>query len=168
METPSKPTTPTAPAAQKPPATVGPTTTLTAEQALAWAKGLQAENEQLKKQVAAPGASSAPQIVGEGYVLQMSIRGYDGLGREVMWNIRGRTIGEFDQAFASKAEHINKLQSIRPAKSETTATNGEGEAVPNCAIHHTPMVKRSKDGRTWWSCAEKLEDGQWCNYRPKK
>lgn len=51
-----------------------------------------------------------------------------------------------------------------------TQAQGDGttEAVPNCVIHNKPMSKRSKDGRSWWSCSEKLADGQWCQYRPKQ
>lgn len=41
------------------------------------------------------------------------------------------------------------------------------EPAPICAIHKTPMTRRSKDGRSWWSCSEKLDDGSWCPYRPK-
>ena len=42
-----------------------------------------------------------------------------------------------------------------------------GEDAPLCAIHKTPMTRRSKDGRSWWSCSHKLDTGEWCPYRPK-
>lgn len=44
---------------------------------------------------------------------------------------------------------------------------GQAETPPLCAIHKTPMTKRTKDGRSWWSCNEKLDTGEWCPYRPK-
>lgn len=58
-------------------------------------------------------------------------------------------------------------------RASTASSNGNGqtstdEAAPVCAIHGKPMTRRSKDARTWWSCAEKLPDGQWCPYRPPK
>lgn len=50
---------------------------------------------------------------------------------------------------------------------ETAEPAGDSEDAPLCAIHNKPMVKRSKDGRSWWSCNEKLPDGSWCPYKPK-
>ena len=44
---------------------------------------------------------------------------------------------------------------------------GQAETPPLCAIHKTPMTRRTKDGRSWWSCNEKLDTGEWCPYRPK-
>lgn len=70
------------------------------------------------------------------------------------------------------------------AKPRTTPTpqaaptaSGGGE-TPMCAVHHVPMVSKSKDGRSWWSCNQKLSAeqaaligknaGDWCQYRPPK
>ena len=52
----------------------------------------------------------------------------------------------------------------------TQGTQGDGDEsdAPLCAIHKTPMVRRSKDGRSWWSCSHKLDTGEWCPYRPKQ
>lgn len=109
--------------------------------------------------------------VGDAYVLQMNIRGYDELGREVMWNVRGKTLEEFDKVLTAKGERINKLQSIRPSKAEVPqARNGNGstEETPICAIHKKPMSKVQGNKGAFWSCHEKLEDGSYCPYRPNK
>ena len=56
-----------------------------------------------------------------------------------------------------------------PAQAATAAGDpATEEKPPLCIIHNTPMKRRSKDGRSWWSCTQKLGDGQWCNYRPKE
>ena len=52
----------------------------------------------------------------------------------------------------------------RPAAPSTTATTGE---PPICPYHNKPMTRRSRDGRSWWSCNEKLSNDEWCQYRPK-
>ena len=61
----------------------------------------------------------------------------------------------------------------RPAFGGQRPSNGQpaqaqDEAAPVCAIHGKPMQRRSKDGRSWWSCNERLDDGTWCPYRPPK
>ncbi len=141
---------------------------LTDEQMVAWMQGMRMELDELKKE-----RLSAPVIttnVGEGYVVQMNIRGYDALGREVMWNLRGKTLEEFDKVFTARAENINKLQSIRPAQQKATATSGNGddEQAPVCAIHNKPMSKvPRKDGTgSFYSCHEKLQDNSYCPYKP--
>lgn len=58
-----------------------------------------------------------------------------------------------------------------PTRSAAPAAQGNGnaqaETPPLCAIHKTPMTRRTKDGRSWWYCNEKLDTGEWCPYRPK-
>lgn len=63
------------------------------------------------------------------------------------------------------------------APQASPASSGAGE-TPMCAVHHVPMVQKSKDGRSWWSCNQKLTGeqaaligknaGDWCQYRPPK
>ena len=61
-----------------------------------------------------------------------------------------------------------------PGKPASKASQGDAansvqtEPAPVCAIHKTPMTRRSKDGRSWWSCSHKLDDGSYCPYRPPK
>jgi hypothetical protein len=43
------------------------------------------------------------------YLIQESIKGIDEHGREVMWNIRGRTQSEFNSILAYYGDRINKL-----------------------------------------------------------
>lgn len=62
--------------------------------------------------------------------------------------------------------HDWKPAQARQASAPTQASQPADDA-PRCAIHKTPMTKRSKDGRSWWSCSEKLDTGEWCPYRPK-
>ncbi len=141
---------------------------LTNEQTIAWMQGMRMELDELKKErLAAP---SIVTNVGEGYVLQMNIRGYDDLGREVMWNLRGKTIEEFDKVFTARAANINKLQSIRPAQQKASASNVNGgdEQAPICAIHNKPMAHVQGQKGMFWSCHEKLQDGTYCPYKPGK
>jgi hypothetical protein len=55
-------------------------------------------------------------------------------------------------------------------KGEQRASNGDRqqeETVPECAIHHVPMVLVEGKRGPFWSCHERNEDGSWCKYRPK-
>lgn len=62
----------------------------------------------------------------------------------------------------------HQWQAAPTGKGKPQAAQGDGdEPAPVCAIHGKPMTRRSKDGRSWWSCSEKLADGTWCPYRPK-
>ena len=45
--------------------------------------------------------------------------------------------------------------------------NAPTETPPECPIHHKPLTRRSKDGRSWWGCNERLETGEYCPYRPR-
>ena len=53
----------------------------------------------------------------------------------------------------------------RPAA--PSSTTAAGDPPPVCPYHDKPMTRRSRDGRSWWSCNEKLPNGEWCQYRPK-
>lgn len=75
-----------------------------------------------------------------------------------------------EDGIVTRAEHLEaRLTSAgyTPVQERAQGATGENEIAPTCVIHSTPMVKRSKDGRSWWACTQKLADGQWCNYRPK-
>lgn len=100
------------------------------------------------------------------------------------WNLHAEASDGWDEQFTIRASDsetfIKKIEGIKhylSSKGYKPAQRGGRaqanavtniEAVPNCAVHKVPMVKRSKDGRSWWSCTEKLDDGQWCQYRPKQ
>ena len=95
-------------------------------------------------------------------------------GYEYLVTMRGFKVGELlDQA--QKLEAWLGKHNWQPAKNghsngqHTAGGNGSvpAESAPLCAIHKTPMERRSKDGRSWWSCAHKLDTGEWCPYRPK-
>ncbi len=56
-----------------------------------------------------------------------------------------------------------------PSSSAPAAAAAPPEAIPQCAIHHTPMAKRTgRNGQSFWSCPQHLDDGSWCPYRPPK
>lgn len=86
-------------------------------------------------------------------------------GRRWLLTTRAATVGELMQ----RVEYLDKWLSdhdwtARPAQAQAA---GQAEPPPLCAIHKTPMTRRTKDGRSWWSCNEKLDTGEWCPYRPK-
>jgi hypothetical protein len=49
-----------------------------------------------------------------------------------------------------------------------TQASQSADDTPHCAIHNKPMTRRTKDGRSWWSCSERLSDRSYCPYRPKQ
>jgi hypothetical protein len=98
----------------------------------------------------------------------------DADGWEEQWTVRGATGDEIIKRVNALKSHLikNGYKPITRRAASANAARGEAntpesEPVPLCAIHKVPMQKRSKDGRSWWSCNEKLDDGQWCQYRPK-
>src|SRR5947209_11330750 len=58
------------------------------------------------------------------------------------------------------------------AAAAPVSTNGNGHAAPPaeqaplCGFHNTPMEKRQGRNGTFWSCPQKLQNGEWCSYRP--
>jgi len=100
-----------------------------------------------------------------------NVRAVDADGFE--WQFTARAVNE--KPFMERIEHLRdelKRRGYKPAGTRATGSAPTGapadEPAPLCVIHNTPMKKRSKDGRSWWSCTEKLADGQWCQYRPKQ
>ncbi len=102
----------------------------------------------------------------EDYAIQLSLKGYDDAGREIMYNVRGKTAQDFDANLEhlKKKYHVEKLQGVR-----VNGTNGNG-AAPICGIHKTPMAHRANsNGKgAFWSCPKKLDTGEWCPYKPPK
>ena len=104
------------------------------------------------------------------------------------WNVRATSQDGFDEQFTVRAvtpagffERIAYVKAqliergytpapVRSAAPNTTATAGpDADAAPVCAIHKTPMQERTgRNGQKFWSCATKLENGEWCPYRPPK
>jgi hypothetical protein len=101
-----------------------------------------------------------------------NVRAVDADGFEWQFTVRGVNETPFMTRVGNlKATLLKggyKPATPRSAQPHPQATAGpETEPAPLCAIHKTQMKKRSKDGRSWWSCTEKLDDGQWCQYRPR-
>lgn len=99
------------------------------------------------------------------------------------WNARMIGAEGFEEQFTVRAVNDKPfLQRVARLKAELiaagykpigrsaaqAASTPEAESVPNCAIHGTPMAKRTgKGGNSFWSCPKKLDNGEWCPYRPK-
>ena len=52
-----------------------------------------------------------------------------------------------------------------PKRRASAEENGE-ETVPECGVHHVPMVRQEGKYGPFWSCHERGEDGSFCTYRP--
>ena len=107
----------------------------------------------------APSFSEAP--------ASATVEAYDSSGRRWLLTTRAATTGELLTRLPVLTGWLDDhgWQARTPGK----ASQGDGdEPAPLCAIHKTPMVRRSKDGRSWWSCSQKLDTGEWCPYRPKQ
>ncbi len=46
------------------------------------------------------------------------------------------------------------------------AQSQENGPVPICEVHQIPMVRMKGKHGTFWSCHQKDEAGEWCQYRP--
>jgi len=103
------------------------------------------------------------------------------------WNVRVTGPEGFDEQFTVRAvnekpfmdrvaqlkrdltERGYKATATRAPQAGNAAPAPAEETAPLCAIHNVPMKKRTgRNGQAFWSCAEKLSDGQWCQYRPKQ
>jgi len=100
-----------------------------------------------------------------------TVEAFDASGRRWLLTTRATTTGELLTRLPVLATWLDDhgWQARTPGKtSQGDAANSvPTEPAPMCAIHNKPMTRRSKDGRSWWSCSEKLADGTWCPYRPK-
>lgn len=93
-------------------------------------------------------------------------------GFNEMFTVRAVTAEGFYARVAQAKSNLLDL-GYKPAPTRGTAASaptptGTGEPAPVCAIHKTPMQKRQKDGRTWYSCPQKLDTGEFCPYKPKQ
>ena len=85
-------------------------------------------------------------VTSEGFVCQITIRGENGKD----------LLEKADIALHYLSEH-----GYQPDIHQQR--NGQGK---QCPIHHSPMKRYEKDGKTWYS--HKTEDGNWCYGREKK
>lgn len=62
-----------------------------------------------------------------------------------------------------------QLVNLSGLKGEQGQGNDEQQdgSVPECAIHHVPMVLVQGKQGPFWSCHKKNQDGSWCSYKPK-
>jgi hypothetical protein len=59
-----------------------------------------------------------------------------------------------------------KHEQRQPAAQLDGPDAGEDVQVPECAVHHVPMVRVEGKYGPFWSCHERGEDGSFCSYRP--
>lgn len=95
----------------------------------------------------------------------------DESGWEEQFTVRAATGKELLERVGALKAHLTKHgytpTARRSRPNVSSADPADSEAAPLCAIHKTSLVKRSKDGRSWWSCPQKLDDGTWCPYKPR-
>ena len=85
-------------------------------------------------------------------------------GRRWLLTTRANTVGELMQ----RVEYLDKWLSDHAwSTGKPVAPSTTDADAPICPYHNKPMTRRSRDGRSWWSCSEKLSNGEWCQYRPK-
>lgn len=100
----------------------------------------------------------------------------DADGFEEQFTLRAATARELMTRVGEMKNYL-KQKGYRPVQRRSaSAKDGAGqtndaepaqEQAPLCAIHNVPMERRSKNGKSWWSCSKKLDNGEWCPYRPK-
>jgi len=102
-----------------------------------------------------------------------NVRAVDADGFE--WQFTARAVNE--KPFMERIEHLRdelKKRGYKPvtgraASVSTSANEPQAESAPLCAIHNAPMQKRQgRGGQSFWSCPKKLDNGDWCPYRPKQ
>ena len=97
-----------------------------------------------------------------------TVKAVDPAGFECLLTVRSDTARDLiDRAAVLStwlADH-GWQPATRSARAQAAQVD-DGEP-PICPYHNKPMTRRSKDGRSWWSCSEKLSNGEWCQYRPK-
>jgi hypothetical protein len=54
----------------------------------------------------------------------------------------------------------------RHSNGKAAAAVAEVTAVPQCAVHHVPMVSVNGKRGQFWSCHERDSEGKFCSYRP--
>ena len=105
------------------------------------------------------------------------------------WNVAVQDANGFIEMFTVRAvsekgfrERVARVKAQLLAENYTPApTRGasatahadeaqpENAAAPLCAIHKTPMQKRQgKRGESFYSCPQRLDNGEFCPYRPPK
>ena len=98
-----------------------------------------------------------------------TVEAFDASGRRWLLTTRAATTSELLTRLPVLAGWLDDHGWQARATSKTSQGDAlPGENPPLCAIHKTPMQRRSKEGRSWWSCSHKLDDGTYCPYRPPK
>lgn len=112
------------------------------------------------------------------FIVQISVKGIDEGGREVMWNVAGKTSTEFDAEYAKRLPSIKALKPI-PVKQYggTGKPRREIKPLPDaplCPTHQKPMnpKKWTPQGEPdkvlfFWSCAERT-NGEYCKEKLKE
>ena len=56
----------------------------------------------------------------------------------------------------------------RPQAPGNGQSEDEAAQAPLCGFHGNPMQKRQGRNGAFWSCSQKLPNGEFCSYRPPK
>ena len=103
-----------------------------------------------------------------------TVEAYDSSGRRWLLTTRAATTGELLTRLPVLTGWLDDhgWQARTPGKaSQGDAANSvQGEPAPLCDKCGQPMKRRTtKDGtRSFWSCATKYGDGNWCQGKPKQ
>lgn len=107
------------------------------------------------------------------FVVQVSVKGIDEGGREVMWNVAGKTSAEFDAEYTKRLPTIKSLKPL-PIKQYGGSGGKPRKEIkplpdaPMCPTHNKPMNPKKwspKDEPAkvmyFWTCGEKT-NGEYC------
>ncbi len=86
--------------------------------------------------------------------------------------VAGNTPKEMESAIKWATAAYDKMVKRYGLKHEQYAktngqTNGNGETVPSCAVHKTPMVRVNGKYGAFWSCRARNNDGSFCKFKPQ-
>ncbi len=118
----------------------------------------------------APEAKPAPIVTMTEAPYSWNCTAIDPNGFSEMFTVRAVSAEGFYARVAQMKSNLLDL-GYKPAPTRGTAASASpstNEPAPICAIHGTPMQKRQKDGRSWYSCPQKLDNGEYCPYKPKQ
>src|SRR5438105_2639672 len=88
------------------------------------------------------------------------------------------TVGEFDLITPDSAAAKKRVKELRNDTTDQAkidfdeailhklAESRKNGPIPMCEIHQIPMVRMKGKRGPFWSCHQKDEDGNWCDYRP--
>lgn len=90
-------------------------------------------------------------------------------GFSEMFTVRAVTEkGFFERIARTKTQLIAQNYKPAPTRSTTASTHTTNEQAPMCGIHKEPMQRKQGKNGSFWACQHKLDNGEYCPYRPKQ